>query len=81
MEHPEEFLVSAVFQGVRLRAKGHIAHGESLESCQLLVERQVCVWVPDDDVLAMGGAQVLNGMFSLLARVFLQKPGQNCRGQ
>ena len=65
MEHPEESLVSVFFAGVKLQAKVHITHGESLAFCQVLVERQVCVWVPDDDVVTMGGAQVLSGTFAV----------------
>ena len=58
LEHPEESLVKEIPPGSKLQAKVHIVQGESLEFCQLLIDRQICVWVPDDEVLTFGGQKV-----------------------
>ena len=50
---------------MKLQAKVHIAPNEALEFCQLLVERKICTWVLDDDVLEVSGQKVLNGLFAV----------------
>ena len=65
LDHPEESLLREPLQNVKLQAKVHIHPSEALEFCQLLVERNVCTWIPAEDVLRVGGQQVLNGMFAV----------------
>ena len=65
LDHPEESLLEQGEPKVKFQAKVHIAPGEALEFCKLLVSRNICTWVLDDDVLEVGGQKVLNGMFAV----------------
>ena len=58
LDHPEESLLEQGEPKVKLQAKVHIAPGEALEFCKLLVSRNICTWVLDDDVLEVGGQKV-----------------------
>ena len=49
----------------RLQAKMHFEKGEGLKVAQLLVERNLCRWVPEKNVLTYRGEKVLNGMFGV----------------
>lgn len=71
LEHPEESLLADPPLDIKLQAKVHIHSGEALEFCRLLVERNVCRWVADEDVLRIRGVQVLNGMFAVGKGTFL----------
>ena len=71
LDHPEESLLAAPIKGVKLQAKVHVQRGEALSLFQLLVQRKICSWVPDDEVLMMEGQQVLNGMFAVGKGTFL----------
>eukprot|EP00435_Cladocopium_sp_Y103_P018713 s557_g4.t1 len=65
LDHPEESLLDKPLKNAKLQARVHIREEEALDFCKLLVERQVCTWVPDGDVLVVNGEQVLNGMFAV----------------
>ena len=65
LERPEESLVEAPPKDVKLQARVHIKAGEALDFFKLLVERNICTWVADDDVLVVRGEKVLNGMFAV----------------
>lgn len=65
LERPEESLVEAPPKDVKLQARVHIKAGEDLDFFKLLVERNICTWVADDDVLVVRGEKVLNGMFAV----------------
>jgi len=71
LEHPEESLLETPKEGVKLQAKVHISPHEALEYFQLLVERRICTWVADEDVLRVNNQQVLNGMFAVGKNTFL----------
>ena len=49
-------------KGIKLQARVHIQQDEALPFCQLLVERKICTWTPDGEVLVAGGQKVLNGI-------------------
>jgi hypothetical protein len=70
LEHPEESLLETPKEGVKLQAKVHISPHEALEYFQLLVERRICTWVADEDVLRVNNQQVLNGMFAVGKNTF-----------
>ena len=65
LERPEESLVEAPPKDVKLQARVHIKAGEDLDFFKRLVERNICTWVADDDVLVVRGEKVLNGMFAV----------------
>eukprot|EP00435_Cladocopium_sp_Y103_P052317 s489_g16.t1 len=71
LEHPEESLIPNVPAGSKLQAKVHIQAGEALQFCKLLVERNVCTWIPDEDVLVVNNQQVLNGLFAVGKGTFI----------
>lgn len=52
-------------KGIKLQARVHIQQDEALPFCQLLVERKICTWTPDGEVLVVGGQKVLNGLFAV----------------
>ena len=45
---------------------------EALELCTTLVNRKICQWIPDDEVLRVNGQQVLSGMFAVGKGSFLE---------
>ena len=49
----------------RLQAKVHIARGERLELAKLLVDRNICRWTRESDVLRYRNEMVLNGLFGV----------------
>ena len=66
LENPEESLKEDVPTDRRvLQAKVHIESEDRLRLAKLLVERRVCSWVPEKDVLRVGGCKVLNGLFGV----------------
>eukprot|EP00435_Cladocopium_sp_Y103_P026117 s1612_g6.t1 len=71
LEHPEESVMMDPKPGVKLQAKVHVAPHETLKFFNLLVERRICNWIADDDVLKINGQQVLNGMFAVGKGSFL----------
>eukprot|EP00435_Cladocopium_sp_Y103_P053261 s1285_g17.t1 len=62
LEHPEESLLEEPPPKVKLQAKVHIHPGEALEFCKLLVERRICTWIPDDEVLTIKGSKADAGL-------------------
>lgn len=71
LDHPEESALAFVDPQTKLQAKVHIRDGEALEFFRTLVERRICTWVADDDVLVVNGQKVLNGMFGVGKGSFL----------
>ena len=65
LDHPELSLTGPHDRSVKLQAKVHVAPGEASALFKLLVERNICSWVRDSDVLVVNGQQVLNGMFGV----------------
>ena len=66
LENPEESLKEDAPVDKRvLQAKVHIESEDRLGLAKLLVERKVCTWVPDKDVLRVGDCKVLNGLFGV----------------
>eukprot|EP00435_Cladocopium_sp_Y103_P031282 s1676_g7.t2 len=65
LEHPEESLLTEPTPGCKLQAKVHIAPKDSLRWFQLLVQRRICRWVLDDEVMVVQGQKILNGMFAV----------------
>ena len=72
LDHPEESLLDVPVDGVRLQAKVHVENDEALALCQLLVQRNICSWIPDDEVLTVQGQKVLSGMFAVGKGTFLE---------
>lgn len=56
-----------------LQAKVHIQKGDEKQLCELLVGRNICGWVPEDEVLRVGGVKVLNGLFGVGKGKFLDE--------
>lgn len=56
-----------------LQAKVHIQKGDEKQLCELLVGRNICGWVPEDEVLRVGGVKVLNGVFGVGKGKFLDE--------
>ena len=71
LENPLESLLPASTNGVKLQAKVHIHKGEEMKLCDVLVKRRICRWIPERDVLQIGGEKVLNGMFAVGKGTFL----------
>ena len=71
LEHPEESLLETPKPEVKLQAKVHVSPNDGLKFFQLLVERRICTWVADEDVLRVNNQQVLNGMFAVGKGSFL----------
>ena len=73
LEQPHESL-SEEFprDGKGLQAKVHVESSDRLPLAKLLVERRVCCWVRQQDVLQVGGFRVLNGLFGVGKNKFLQ---------
>ena len=71
LEHPDESLLNRPKDGVKLQAKVHVHPCHSMSFFKLLVERRICTWVADQDVLVVNGQQVLNGMFAVGKGSFL----------
>ena len=65
LEHPEEALLDKAQDNIKLQAKVHIAHGEELEFCKMLVDHNICRWLADEDVQWVGGQPILNGLFGV----------------
>ena len=66
LESPSECLVEDVGQELpKLQAKVHVEAEEKLKLGKLLVERNICTWVKDSEVLRFRNQQVLNGMFGV----------------
>ena len=55
----------------KLQAKVHFQPGEMMKVSQLLVERNICEWIPLDDVVKYRGERVLNGLFAVGKNSFL----------
>ena len=70
--NPRKSLKPCLKEGVKPCAKVHIQSGEELEVFKLLVERKICVWVRDEDVVRVEGKQILNGMFAVGKSAFLE---------
>ena len=68
---PELSLKDDIDGKIKLQARVHITKGEETDLFKLLVERRVCTWVPDDQVLRVGSKKVLNGMFAVGKNSFL----------
>eukprot|EP00438_Fugacium_kawagutii_P006407 Skav224260 [mRNA] locus=scaffold2636:134039:145536:- [translate_table: standard] len=49
----------------KLSAKVHIAPQHRLELAKLLIERRICRWVFEEDILRFRGQEVLNGLFGV----------------
>ena len=73
--HPEESLLSEPVGGEKLQARVHIREDDRLDLCKLLVERNICDWVPSGDVLEVQSTKVLNGMFGVGKGSFLPDGG------
>eukprot|EP00435_Cladocopium_sp_Y103_P015342 s342_g3.t1 len=71
LEHPEESRLGLVPEGVKLQAKVHVFPSEALELFTLLVQRRICSWISDDDVLEVQGQKILSGMFAVGKGAFL----------
>ena len=65
LDHPELSLLTCPQSSVKLQAKVHVDPNESHELFSLLVERNLCAWVRDDEVLRVNQEPVLNGMFAV----------------
>ena len=66
LENPKNSLLEEVPQDMRLlHARVHIQKGDELELCKLLVDRNICGWVPESEVLTIRGVKVLNGLFGV----------------
>ena len=71
LDHPGLSLVEPQDKTIKLQAKVHVAQGEAPALFKLLVDRKICNWVRDDEVLVVNGQQVLNGMFAVGKGAFL----------
>lgn len=49
----------------KLQARVHIASSDKLELAKLLVDRGLCGWTEENNVLEVQGRKVLNGMFGV----------------
>ena len=56
---------------VKLQSKVHIQQGDELSLCKLLVERNICLWIPAEDIFEIEGQKVLNGLFAVGKGSFL----------
>lgn len=65
LECPEDSLLDEVPHDLRLHARVHIQRGDELELCNLLVNRNICAWVPESEALTVQGVKVLNGLFGV----------------
>ena len=66
LEHPFECVQPDGGQELpSLQAKVHIRKGEQKELACLLVDRGVCTWVPEGEVLRYRDQMVLNGLFGV----------------
>ena len=72
LEHPQKSAVNHVDPSIKLHAKVHIHADEALAFCKLLVERRICTWVPQHEVLVVNGQKVLKGMFGVGKGTFLE---------
>ena len=72
LDHPEASLLERPEPSVKLQAKVHVEPGESLKLFEMLVERNICSWVRDADVLVVDQQQVLSGMFAVGKGTFLE---------
>eukprot|EP00438_Fugacium_kawagutii_P036840 Skav204450 [mRNA] locus=scaffold1298:250701:254168:+ [translate_table: standard] len=62
---PDESLLDTIPLDTKLQSRVHITKGEELAVCKLLVERQICSWIPRDDVLEVRNTKILNGLFAV----------------
>lgn len=65
LRNPEESLLESPPLDAPLKAKVHIAKGDEFKLAQLLVKRNICVWVPECDILRVHNRMVLNGLFAV----------------
>ena len=66
LENPEMCLQADVGQELpRLQARVHIKAGEERQLAELLVQRRICTWVDEDEVLVYRNQRVLNGLFGV----------------
>ena len=66
LEHPQECVQPDCGQELpRLQARVHIQKGEEKELACLLVDRGVCTWVAEREVLRYRNQMVLNGLFGV----------------
>ena len=64
--NPRDAIVEDVGQTLpRLQAKIHICEGELDDVVNELVSRNVCTWLPLDEILHFRGEPVLNGLFGV----------------
>ena len=68
---PEDSLLKEPLGEQKLQARVHMDRDEQLELCQLLVERNICGWIAEQEVLRVGGVKVLNGLFAVGKGSFL----------
>jgi hypothetical protein len=80
LEHPEKSLLEVPKEGSKLQSKVHIAPGEESEFCKLLVERRICAWVADDEVLmfAVGKGTILDNGMELQRTIMNLVPSNAC---
>ena len=79
LSFPEQSLLFEPPPNVKLQAKVHIEKGQELELAKTLVERNICTWVAEEDVLCVKGFRVLNGMFGVGKGTFLPQGGEVLR--
>ena len=66
LENPSDSLLEEVPRDQRLlHARVHIQKGDEMSLCKLLVNRNICGWVPESEVLTVQGVKVLNGLFGV----------------
>eukprot|EP00438_Fugacium_kawagutii_P009954 Skav231148 [mRNA] locus=scaffold4611:65775:69738:+ [translate_table: standard] len=66
LDHPHECITEDEGQPLPpLCAKVHVEPSERRNLAQLLVERRICDWVPEPEVMRYRGTKVLNGMFGV----------------
>ena len=73
--HPEESFREQSLGNEKLQAKVHIIEEDRLSLCQMLVERNSCVWAPETEVLEVQSQKVLNGLFGVGKGTFLPNGG------
>ena len=66
LEHPKECLLEDNGQDLpKLQAKVHVDPDDRLALGKLLVERNICRWIREDEILKFRGTEVLNGLFGV----------------
>ena len=66
LEHPRCCITPDAGQQLpKLQARVHIERGDEKALSNLLVEKNICCWVPEERVLEYRGQKVLNGLFGV----------------